>query len=95
MGKWYREHVDLEYVMDNTQKTEKIMAPSGKHDDYCDSSVLGVHASLSMLPADSMLGTVNVRKRGTKKPIGRYGGGGITTSGRRRPALKKRHMRGL
>ena len=48
-----------------------------------------------MLPADSMLGTVNVRKRGTKKPIGRYGGGGITTSGRRRPALKKRHMRGL
>ena len=81
--------------MDNTQKRAKIMAPSGKHVDYCDSSVLGVHASLSMLPADSMLGTVNVRKRGTKKPIGRYGGGGITTSGRRRPALKKRHMRGL
>tara|TARA_R100000657_G_scaffold10488_1_gene6860 strand:- start:680 stop:2164 length:1485 start_codon:yes stop_codon:yes gene_type:complete len=95
MWKWYREHVDLEYVMDNTQKTEKIMAPSGKHDDYCDSSVLGIHAALSMLPADSMLGTVNVRKRGTKKPIGRYGGGGITTSGRRRPAIKKRYMRGL
>jgi hypothetical protein len=95
MWKWYREHVDLEYVMDASQKTEKISAPSSKHDDYCDSSVLGIHAALSMLPADSALGTVNVSKRGTRKPSHRYGGGGITTSGRRRPALKKRYMRGI
>ena len=28
--------------MDTTNKTEKIAAPKGKHDDYCDSAVLGI-----------------------------------------------------
>jgi hypothetical protein len=51
--KWIREHVDLEYVMDAANKTERISAPSGKHDDYCDSSVMGVHATLTMAPASA------------------------------------------
>ena len=48
--KWTKEHIDLEYTMDVANKTEKIAAPSGKHDDYCDSSAMGIHATLSMLP---------------------------------------------
>ena len=59
MWKWYREHCFLEYIMDATQKTEKISAPSGKHDDYCDSSMLGVHSALSMLPASAALDCSN------------------------------------
>jgi len=50
INKWFREHVDLEYVMDAANKTERISAPDTKHDDYCDSSVLGIHATLAMLP---------------------------------------------
>ena len=71
------------------------MAPSGKHDDYCDSSVLGVHASLSMLPADSTLGNITVKKKGRRAPVGRYGGQGITTSGRRKITSNKRYIRNL
>jgi hypothetical protein len=50
INKWFREHVDIQYVMDAANKTERISAPDGKHDDYCDSSVLGIHATLAMLP---------------------------------------------
>ena len=57
MWKWYREHVDLEYVMDTSQKTERISAPQGKHDDFCDSSVLGIHATLAMLPGSATVAT--------------------------------------
>ena len=45
INKWTREHIDLEYTMDAANKTEKIAAPSGKHDDYCDSSAMGLHAT--------------------------------------------------
>ena len=70
LWKWYREHTEIEYVMDAANKTEKISAPTGKHDDYCDSSVLGIHASLSMLPGESSFSSVslsqgNPRRYGT------------------------------
>ena len=29
INKWFREHVDLEYVMDAANKTERISAPDG------------------------------------------------------------------
>ena len=57
--KWYAEHRDLEYTMDAANKTEKIAAPSGKHDDYCDSSVMALHATLSMLPAGAGVASSN------------------------------------
>jgi hypothetical protein len=71
MYKWYNEHATLEYVMDHTQKSEKIGAPKGKHDDYCDSSVLGIHACLGMLPAESSFGSVQLG--GYKQRSGRGG----------------------
>ena len=60
LWKWYRERTQIEYVMDAANKTEKISAPNGKHDDYCDSSVLGIHASLSMLPGESSFSSVSL-----------------------------------
>ena len=95
MWKWYREHVDLEYVMDSTQKTEKISAPSGKHDDYCDSSMLGVHSALSMLPASATLTSVTVRKKGSSMTRGKNSRTGLVTTGRRISSPNKRFMRGL
>ena len=95
MWKWYREHIDLEYVMDSSQKTEKISAPSGKHDDYCDSSMLGVHSALSMLPASAALTSVSVRRKTEKIKRGTYSRSGLLTTGRRISRPNKRHMRGL
>ena len=95
MWKWYREHVDLEYVMDATQKTEKISAPGGKHDDYCDSSMLGVHSALSMLPASATLTSVTVKKKGTGMTRGKNSRTGLVTTGRRISSPNKRFMRGL
>jgi len=63
VNKWYKEHVTLEYVMDAANKTEKIAAPDGKHDDYCDSSVIGIHACLGMLPPESSFASVNVSNK--------------------------------
>ena len=56
MNKWFREHIDLQYTMDAANKTEKIAAPTGKHDDYCDSSVMALHATLTMLPGAASVG---------------------------------------
>jgi len=42
--------------MDAANKTEKIAAPDNKHDDYCDSSVLAIHATLTMLPGAASVG---------------------------------------
>ena len=75
MYKWYNEHATLEYVLDNTQKTEKISAPTGKHDDYCDSSVLGIHGCLGMLPAQSSFASVQLggyKQRGPRNEYPRY-----------------------
>ena len=53
--------------MDAANKTEKISAPSGKHDDYCDSTVLGIHASLAMLPGESSFSSISLGKGGTRR----------------------------
>ena len=60
VNKWMREHTELEYVMDAANKTERIAAPDGKHDDYCDSSVMGIHATLSMAPASATFASVQL-----------------------------------
>ena len=60
VNKWLREHTELEYVMDAANKTERIAAPDGKHDDYCDSSVMGLHACLSMAPASATFASVQL-----------------------------------
>jgi hypothetical protein len=60
VNKWLREHIELEYVMDAANKTERIAAPDGKHDDYCDSSVMGIHAALSMMPASATFASVQL-----------------------------------
>ena len=46
--------------MDAAQKTEKIAAPDGKHDDYCDSTVIALHAALGMLPPESSFSSVSL-----------------------------------
>jgi hypothetical protein len=68
MAKWYRQHCEIEYVMDTTNKTEKIAAPKGKHDDYCDSAVLGIHGALSMLPGETNFSNISL-----SAPVGRRG----------------------
>ena len=62
INKWTREHFDLEYTMDAAQKTERISAPSNKHDDYCDSSAMGIHATLSMLPSQVTFASASVNR---------------------------------
>ena len=46
--------------MDAANKTERISAPDGKHDDYCDSSVMGIHCALSMMPASATFASVQL-----------------------------------
>jgi hypothetical protein len=53
--------------MDAANKTEKIAAPEGKHDDYCDSSVIALHASLAMLPTGSSFASVNIQQQGQRR----------------------------
>ena len=72
VNKWYREHVDLEYVMDAANKTEKISAPTGKHDDYCDSTAIGLHGALSMLPVSGNFAAVSMP---TKRAVNKSGAG--------------------
>ena len=93
VNKWLREHIDLEYVMDAANKTEKIAAPDGKHDDYCDSSVIALHASLAMLPTGSSFASVNIqqtgqRRRGTDKRT-------VFTTTRRSGNLNKGRLSGI
>jgi len=95
MSKWYNEHSILEYVMDATQKTEKIGAPTGRHDDYCDSSVMGIHATLGMLPAESSFTSIRVGTDGGRSRRGVYSGVTMTTGGRRRNRIFKEAPRGV
>ena len=89
--KWYAEHRDLEYTMDAANKTEKIAAPSGKHDDYCDSSVMGIHAALSMLPAGASIGGANTGGGRRTRPQSRrnYGNKAVLTTAARSHTLNK------
>jgi hypothetical protein len=88
--KWYTEHRDLEYTMDAANKTEKIAAPDGKHDDYCDSSVMGIHATLSMLPGSASFTSTN---RGGGRQFQQtprtYGKSGIFTTSIRKTGINK------
>jgi len=88
INKWFREHVDLQYVMDAANKTERISAPDGRHDDYCDSCVMAIHAALSMLPGSASFGSAKISKD-KPRTISRSGIGNytnqrlFTTRGRR------------
>ena len=97
INKWTREHIDLEYTMDAANKTEKIAAPSGKHDDYCDSSAMGLHATLSMLPM-----TGNFSQTIVSKPISRRTNSSMAPSSpnlfrtkQRKPTLNKHSISGF
>ncbi len=96
VNKWYREHVDLEYTMDAANKTEKIAAPSGKHDDYCDSTAIALHAALSMLPVSGNFASVSVpsKERVNKNNVG-WSGQGIHTSRRGYNRLNKHAPGGI
>ena len=91
MNKWFREHVDLEYTMDTANKTEKIAAPSNKHDDYCDSSVMAIHATLSMLPGTATVAG-NSAKRSSgqfNRSVGNYSNASLFTTRQRKVRLNK------
>ena len=97
--KWTREHIDLEYTMDLANKTEKISAPTGKHDDYCDSSAMAIHATLSMLPMSgnfgkSIVSTPINKTLGMGRP--QYSGPTpLFATTRRKMPLNKETLRGM
>ena len=95
--KWTREHIELEYTMDAANKTEKIAAPSGKHDDYCDSSAMGIHATLSMLPMSGNFGQSIVSRpinRNTPNR-GNHSNTPLFTTSRRKVTLNKQSLSGM
>jgi len=91
INKWLREHIELEYVMDAANKTERIAAPEGKHDDYCDSSVIGIHAALTMLPGSGTFGSTNSKasRHVTYEKRGNYSQGSLFTTRQRKVQLNK------
>ena len=96
--KWTREHIDLEYTMDVANKTEKISAPSSKHDDYCDSSAMAIHATLTMLPMTGNFGQSIVSRpinKATSINRPNHSGGPLFTTTRRNVSLNKQPLRGL
>ena len=97
MKRWLRQHIDLEYVMDIANKTEKISAPDTKHDDYCDSSVMAIHAALSMLPAEGTFASLSVEKKKRRDiaDIGRRGPMGILRSRSRQDKIRKPRLSGI
>ena len=88
--KWYAEHRDLEYTMDASNKTEKIAAPANKHDDYCDSSVMAIHGTLSILPGSATFTSTN---RGGSRRLhsepSTYSKGGLFTTRPRNHRVNK------
>ena len=96
--KWTREHIDLEYTMDVANKTEKIAAPTGRHDDYCDSSAMAIHATLSMLPMSGNFGQSIVSSpvnKATRLGRQQHSTGPLFTTTRRKVTLNKQGLRGL
>jgi len=96
--KWTREHIELEYTMDAANKTEKIAAPNGKHDDYCDSSAMGIHATLSMLPMTGNFGqSIVSRPINRTQGLGRarHSQGPLFSTTARKHQLNKQTLRGL
>jgi hypothetical protein len=97
VNKWLRQHVELEYVMDAADKTERIAAPDGKFDDYCDSCVMGLHATLTMLPGSGYFGTTRLTPPSTvnRDNIPRESSKSIFTTRQRRVKLNKHKMRAI
>ncbi len=97
VNKWIKEHIALEYVMDTTQKTEKISAPDGKHDDYCDSTVIAIHAALGMLPPESSFSsvTLNTPMRPQRDLSAKYTSGPLFSKSTARTSLKKHPPGGI
>ncbi len=97
VNKWIKEHIALEYVMDTTQKTEKISAPDGKHDDYCDSTVIAIHAALGMLPPESSFSsvTLNTPARPQRDLGAKYTSGPLFSKSTARTSLKKHPPGGI
>jgi len=84
--------------MDIANKTEKISAPDTKHDDYCDSSVMAIHAALSMLPAEGSFASVNIENKKTynnRASSASRGGIGLIRSRTRNNTFKKHSLRGI
>jgi hypothetical protein len=101
INKWTKEHIDLEYTMDAANKTEKISAPSGRHDDYCDSTAMALHATLSMLPmsgnfAQSIVSRpINKNYSASVGNRGTHSGVSLFTTSQRKHTLNKRGLRGI
>jgi len=93
VNKWLREHIDLQYVMDAANKTEKISAPTGKHDDYCDSTAVALHACLSMLPPSASFASVSIQQSGTTRRAATKRG--VFTTSRRSQKLNKGRLSGI
>ena len=96
--KWTKEHIDLEYTMDAANKTEKISAPSGRHDDYCDSSAMALHATLSMLPMSGNFGRSIVStpiNKSHQARTGQHSTRSLFTTRQRQVSLNKHPLRGL
>ena len=93
VNKWLREHMDLQYTMDAANKTEKIAAPTGKHDDYCDSSAEALHAALSMLPPSASFASVSIQQTGTTRRT--EPARGLFTTTRRSQKVNKGRLTGL
>ena len=87
--------------MDAANKTEKISAPSGKHDDYCDSTAMALHATLSMLPmsgnfAQSIVSRpINKNYSASVGNRGTHSGVSLFTTSQRKHTLNKRGLRGI
>jgi len=93
VNKWLREHIDLEYTMDAANKTEKIAAPNGKHDDYCDSSAIALHACLQMLPSSGTFASVSFKQTGTNRRSSKRNP--VFTTSKRSHSLNKGGLRGI
>ena len=82
--------------MDAANKTEKISAPTGKHDDYCDSTAMALHGALSMLPISGNFAAVSMPTKRTvnKSEVG-WTGQGVFTSRRGQNRLNKHTPGGI
>jgi hypothetical protein len=96
VNKWLRQHIELEYVMDAADKTERISAPDGKFDDYCDSCVIALHATLTMLPGAGAFASTRIGQTPiTVTPAGRPARQSLFTTKQRKVKLNKYNMRGI
>jgi len=78
--------------MDAANKTERISAPTGKHDDYCDSSAMGLHAALSMLPGSASIGAARIGSEAPQNHSanrGGYSNAPLFTTKARKPGINK------